>query len=115
MIYNRRHNNKSLLFNYELIKRLSNLNLKIFVVGDKLNIKKVNNLGYINKKKLAILQSRTKYSISSGENIYSLFVIECVTNHVKIFVNKKQIRKVKILKNFFKTYSNSMINLKKSL
>ena len=115
LIYYRIHNNKSLMFDFKLIENLSKQNLKIFIVGDKLNIKKVNNLGYINKKKLAILQSRTKYSISSGENIYSLFVIECITNHVKIFVNKKQIRKVKILKNFFKTYSNSMINLKKSL
>ena len=75
------------------MKNLSKQNLKIFIVGDKLNIKKVNNLGYINKKKLAILQSRTKYSISSGENIYSLFVIECVTNHVKIFVNKNKLEK----------------------
>ncbi len=113
LIYHRIHGNKSLMFDYKLIENLSKLNLKIFIVGDILNIKNVNNLGYINKKRLTVLQSRSKYSLSSGENIYSLFVIECITNHVKIFVNKKQIKKVKILKNFFKTYNNSMINLKK--
>ena len=113
LIYHRIHKNKSLMFDYKLIENLSKLNLKIFIVGDRLDIRKVNNLGYINKKKIAILQSRSKYSLCSNENIYSLFVIECITNHVKIFVNNSQIKKIKILKNFFKTYNNSMINLKK--
>ena len=55
---------------------------------DKLNINGVKNLGYLNQKKLSILQSRSKYSLCSGENIYSLFVLECITNHVKILINK---------------------------
>ena len=114
LIYNRRHNNKSLLFNYELVKRLSNLNLKIFVVGDKLNIKKVKNFGYINKKKLNTLQSRSKYTLSSGENIYSLFVIECITNHVKILIDKKDMKKIKFFKKFFITLRKSSLNLKKN-
>ena len=38
------------MFDYKFIKNLVKHNLKIFVVGDKLNIKKVTNLGYINKK-----------------------------------------------------------------
>ena len=38
------------MFDFKLIENLSKQNLKIFIVGDKLNIKKVNNLGYINKK-----------------------------------------------------------------
>ena len=114
LVYYRIHNNKSLMFDYKLIENLTKLNLKIFIVGDRLNIKKVNNLGYINRKRLNILQSRSKYSLCSGENIYSLFVIECITNHVKIFINKDQIKKVNILKKFFDTYKRSKINLKKN-
>ncbi len=113
LIYHRIHRNKSLLFDNKLIKNLTQLNLKIFVVGDKLNINKVKNLGYIKKKKLDNLQSRSKYSLSTGENIYSLFVIECITNHVKIFIDKKNMKKVKTLKKFFVTFDKSTTNLKK--
>ena len=52
LIYHRVHGNKSLLFDYNLIKTLTKSNLKIFIVGDKLNINKVKNLGYIKKKKI---------------------------------------------------------------
>ena len=90
------------------------LNQKIFVVGDKLNIKKVKNFGYINKKKLNTLQSRSKYTLSSGENIYSLFVIECITNHVKILIDKKDMKKIKFFKKFFITLRKSSLNLKKN-
>ena len=113
LIYNRDHNNKSLLFNYELIENLSNLNLKIFVVGDKLAINKVINLGYIDGKRLNILQSRSKYSLCSSENIYSLFVIECITNHVKILINKNNMKKVKFFKKFFIPLSKSNLFLRK--
>ncbi len=113
LIYHRVHGNKSLLFDYNLIKTLTKSNLKIFIVGDKLNINKVKNLGYIKKKKLDNLQSRSKYSLCSGENIYSLFVIECITNHVKILINRENMKKVKFFKKFFVTLNKSTISLKK--
>ncbi len=113
LIYYRAHSNKSSMFDYKFIKNLVKHNFKIFVVGDKLNIKKVTNLGYINKKKLNFLQSRSKYSICSGENIYSLFVIECITNQVKILIDKEQIKKVKILRKFFISYNKSNMYFKK--
>ena len=115
LVYYRTHKNKSLMFDYKLIENLTKLNQKIFIVGDRLEIEKVNNLGYVNKKKLNILQSRSKYSLSSGENIYSFFVIECITNHVKIYINKDQIKKIKIFKKFFCTYKGSKINLRKKI
>ena len=105
--------NKSLLFNHELVKDLSRENLKIIVVGDKLNLKKVVNLGYINKKRLNKLQSRSKYTLCSGENIYSLFIIECITNHVKILINKENMKKIKKLKKFFVTINRLNLNSKK--
>ncbi len=113
IIYYRDHMNKSLLFNHELVKDLSRENLKIIVVGDKLNLKKVVNLGYINKKRLNKLQSRSKYTLCSGENIYSLFIIECITNHVKILINKENMKKIKKLKKFFVTINRLNLNSKK--
>lgn len=113
LIYYRIHSNKSLFFNYKLIQNLIKSNLKVFVVGDKLDIKGVINLGYLNKKKLNILQSRSKYTLYSGENIYSLFVIECITNHVKILISKESMQKVKDLKKFFIPINKSKPNIKK--
>ena len=113
LIYNRIHKNKSLFFNQELIENLIKLNLKIYVVGDRLNVKKINNLGYVNKKKIDYLQSRSKYTFCSSENIYSLFVIECITNHIKIFNNKEKMKKIKIFKKFFIAFDESKVNLKK--
>ena len=108
LIYYKVHNNKSSFFNYNLINDLTKLNLKIIIVGDKLKIKGVKNLGYLSQKKLSILQSRSKYSLCSGENIYSLFVLECITNHVKIIINKNYMNKV----NFFKKYFITLDKLK---
>ena len=108
LIYYKVHNNKSSFFNYNLINDLTKLNLKIIIVGDKLKIKGVKNLGYLSQKKLSILQSRSKYSLCSGENIYSLFVLECITNHVKIIINKNYMNKV----NFFKKYFVTLDKLK---
>ena len=108
LIYYKVHNNKSSFFNYNLINDLTKLNLKIIIVGDKLKIKGVKNLGYLSQKKLSILQSRSKYSLCSGENIYSLFILECITNHVKIIINKNYMNKV----NFFKKYFITLDKLK---
>ena len=114
IIYHRDHMNKSLFFDYDLVKDLSRKKLKILVVGDRLSIKKVINLGHVNKKRLNILQSRSKYTLCSGENIYSLFVIECITNHVKILINKDSMKKIKNFKKFFVTLNNLNLNLKKN-
>ena len=112
LVYYREHYNKSMLFNHKLVNNLSNQNLKIYNVGDKLNVKKVINLGYINKKRLNILQSRSRYTLCSEENIYSLFIIECITNHVKILIKKKDMQKLKIFKKFFIPYNKSKLYLK---
>ncbi len=113
LIYHRIHTNKSLLFKNELIKKLIKKNLKIFIVGDKLELKGVKNLGYLNKKKLTNLQSRSKYSLCSSENIYSLFVLECITNHVKIFINREYMHNIKFLRKYFIAFDRSKLSLKK--
>ncbi len=89
VIYFRKHNNKKNLYPINFIKKLIKYNLKIYVVGNKLNIKGINNLGYISKKKLNEVLMKSKYSICSGENIYSLFTIDCMNNNVKVISNIK--------------------------
>ena len=113
LIYHKIHDNKSLFFDYDLISYLTKHNLRIIIIGDRLNINGVKNLGYLNQKKLSILQSRSKYSLCSGENIYSLFVLECITNHVKILINKDYMRKVNFFKKFFITLDKSKLTSKK--
>ena len=89
VIYFRKHNNKKNLYPINFIKKLIKHNLKIYVVGNKLNIKGINNLGYLSKKKLNEVLMKSKYSICSGENIYSLFTIDCMNNNVKVISNIK--------------------------
>ena len=98
LIYYRNHKNKESMFNYELIKFLENKNLEVIIVGEKLKSKNVKNLGIIPNKKLNNLLMRTKYTISSNENLYSLFNIECINNNVKIFADQK-LKKLFYLKN----------------
>ena len=110
LIYYRLHKNKLVFFNYDLIKNLIKLRYKVFVVGDKLKIRGVKNLGYVNRQKLMKLQSNSKYTICSNENIYSLFVLECISNHVKILINRKNLIRINYLKKYF--ISLSTINFK---
>ena len=113
LIYYKKNNNKLSFFNYKFVRDLAELNFKIFIVGDKLYNYKVKNLGFLSKKKLTNFQERSKYTISSGENIYSLFVIECLENHVKTLIDKRYMKKVKFLREFFLDMNNPIFNYKK--
>ena len=101
LIYYKKHLNKENLFPFQFIKKLVSLNYKILVVGDNLKIFGVKNIGFIDNKKVNSLLSKTFFSISSGENPYSLFSIECINNHVKIIAEKKQKKEFKFFKDSF--------------
>ena len=101
MIYYRLHKNKVSFFDSNFISKLVELKFKIYIVGDNLNIKGVKNLGYIKNKRLKKLQASSRFTICSEENIYSLFILECISNHVKVLVNSKDKKKIKFLKNNF--------------
>ena len=94
IIYHRKHYNKSTFFPYDFIKKLINANFKIIVVGDKLDFESVTNFGLVSNNNVRKLQSQSKFSIASSENIYSFFTLECISNHNKILFDinlKKQI------------------------
>ena len=115
IFYVRKHNNKGNHFFISLIKILSEKNFKICVIGQKLNIKKnVTYKGTLSRKKSLRLIAVSKYSLGSYENLFSFFVLDCLSNHLKVFFNKN----FKVDKKLIKT--NLLIpidfyNLKKSL
>ena len=112
LIYYRRHKNKESFFPYNFIKKLISLNFKVHIIGDHLNFKSVTNYGYIDNKFVNKILSKTFYTLASNENLYSLFTIESINNHVKIIVDKKQFNKIKFFKeNFICLDLNKIYNL----
>ena len=81
------------------------------MVGDYLNFKNVSNLGYLNKKKTQYYISKSKLTISSSENIYSNFNIDCINNNVKILLLSKPRQRIYKSFNFYKI-NNKKIYLK---
>jgi hypothetical protein len=101
LIYYRIHNNKESFFPYNFIKKLISLNFKIHIVGDYLRNPSVFNHGYLDNKKINNLLSKTYFSIASNENPYGLFTIECFNNHVKLVIQKSEVKKITHFKNEF--------------
>lgn len=107
LIYYKRNKNKLSFFPNKILENIFRAGYNIGVVGDKLQLPYVKNYGYINQKKLNKILSKTKFTIASGENIYSFFSLDCINNHTTIFIDKKHIRKKIEFNSFFK-----VINLK---
>jgi hypothetical protein len=89
LFYFRKHPQKSNAFLFYIIKNLGFLNLKIVIVGDKYNHPKIKNYVNIDRNKLLYLLDRTKYSVISEDNFFSLFFLDCISSNVFTFFNKK--------------------------
>ena len=85
----------------QLITELAKKKIKIVVFGDYLNIKNIKNCGFINNEIVKKLQSISKFTFCSNENIYSLFITECISNNVKILISKLNKNKIKYFKKYF--------------
>ncbi len=114
IIYYRKHKNKESFFPFNLIKKLIKLRFKIYIVGDNLKLPYVKNCGYLSNNKILNLQSHARYTILSRENLYSFFILECISNNVKVIVEKNMIKKINFLrKNFIGLNYNSLNSIKK--
>ena len=102
IIYHRVHKNKKTFFPYKFIQKLILRKYSINVIGDKLNLYGVKNHGKLNNLETQKLQAKAKFTIASSENIYSLFALECITNNVKILVDKRYKKQIKFYKKHFK-------------
>ena len=89
IIYYKKHKNKINMYPLDLIKKIIMFKYKILVVGDRMDLNGVINLGYLEKIKLENYLLKTKFFISSNENIANFFAIDCINNGVKIITNKK--------------------------
>ena len=113
LIYYRKHKNKENFFPYNFIIKIIKLKFKIYIIGDRLNLPKVKNCGYVKNHKILWLQSISKYTIISGENPYSFFLLECLSNHVKVIVEKNMKEKLYLpKKKFIKLDFNSLNSIK---
>lgn len=106
LFYYRKHVNKSNDFLLKLINKLVSKNKRVYLVGDKLHIKNVINLGNVKRSTLLRYLARTKFSINSGENFYSLFALDCISNYVTIYMDKKKF----IEKNYFPKQMVKLVN-----
>lgn len=104
LLYFRNHKNKKKFFNKNNIKFLINYGFKIHVVGDNPGIPGLIYHGNIQRWKLYFLLKKTKYTIITGENIFSFFIIDAINNNVKVFSDKKN-------KNFYENRSLDFINI----
>ena len=101
LIYYRKHKNKESFFPITFIRQLIKFKFKISIIGDKLSIPSVKNYGIINSTKVCKLQAISKYTIASGENPYSFFILECLSNNMKIIIEKKNKNQIKFYKDKF--------------
>ncbi len=60
----------------------------IITVGEKLKINGIEEFGFISREKVLNLCKKSKFSIISSENFYSLFCFDCISNGVKVFFNE---------------------------
>jgi hypothetical protein len=114
LIYNRRHKNKNNAFVEYFIKNTFNKKYKIIVVGDPINLKNIDNVGYISRERIKSLLVNTKCTFGSSENLYTLFILDAISSDVLVFYEKKlkifhtKIKYNKMLAIDFKNNINSL-------
>lgn len=101
LIYYRKHKNKEDHFPLKFIKNLLDLRCSVHIIGNYLKLNGVKNHGYVNRAKLNYLLSKTKFTLGSGESLYTFFNIECINNFVKIILDSNYNFKIKFLKKHF--------------
>ena len=114
--YYRAHPNKSNKFLLDIIHFLIKRKFTVVIVGDRLDIKNTKNYINLPRDKLLPILDRTKFTIVSDENYYSLYLLDCFSSNVFIFANyyKKNTKKVVNLTNCEINFSD-LKNTKKKL
>ena len=101
LIYYKKHENKIHLFPSTLIKKLLLLNLSISVIGDRLNISGVKNYGYVYGQRKKIIFNKSKFVLSSSENVYTVFTLEAINHNLKILIDKNNSKYIDKYKSSF--------------
>lgn len=83
IIYNRKHDFKNDNYFLNIISKF-NLSFKIYVLGNKIENKGITNIGTVSNNLLRKYLRRTKYIISSAENLYSFLNMEAMFYGAKV-------------------------------
>lgn len=89
LIYFKNHPTKNPEFLRKIISAINKTNLSVLVFGDNPNIKNVKYFSKLNKYQLSSILKRSRFSIISNENFYSLFCIDCISYNLRVFYDKK--------------------------
>tara|TARA_Y100000816_G_C26102416_1_gene584671 strand:- start:1094 stop:2020 length:927 start_codon:yes stop_codon:yes gene_type:complete len=120
IIYYRKGSKLNEKYIINLIQQLVKINLKIAVIGNRINYKTVKNFGYISRKKSISIISQTNYAIANPENLYSYFVQDCLSNQLTVFYNNF-FRKFNVMNNkkmvpiLFKSYNQDFKIIKNNI
>ena len=121
IFYFRKHNKEN-KFLINLVKILTEKNYKVCIIGEKLDFKKnISYKGFVTRKNALNLISASKYSLGSFENLFSFFVLDCLSNNLKVFfnsnfnVNNKLIKTNLLVPIDFSNLSKSLISIEKSI
>ena len=115
LIYYRKHKNKENFFPIDKIKYLVSKGYKINIIGNRLNLPKVKNHGLLSRKKVERLQKKSKFTLYSGENLYSIFILECISKNMYVLTDKSEKKNVNhfirnfIFTDFKKNFSNRIL------
>lgn len=101
LVYYRKHHNKEKFFPIDKIKYLLFKGYEVNVVGNRLNLPNVINHGFINRKKIKRLQKKSKFTFYSGENLYSIFMLECISQNMNIITDISEKHNVNYFKKNF--------------
>lgn len=117
IIYNRNYFNKTnVLFN-KIITKLQEDNFKVYYFGDEIINPGQNYKKILKNKKVHEYLNRSKFTILSDENFYSLFCFEAIQNNVNLFYNMKKKINLEFFKNNKKIipldYSNDLAAIDK--
>ena len=79
-----------------------------------MDLPSVKNCGFLTSKRMSNLQSQARYTIISGENPYSFFILECISHNIKIIIEKDITKRITLFKkNFIVLNYNSLNSIKK--
>ena len=89
VIYNRKHDSKN-EFNFEdILNLIKHKRYKILVIGEKINVKNIKNLGFLPHDKVIKYLSKTKFTIIPSDNINSFYFLDAYFCKVKTLMSKK--------------------------
>ena len=113
IFYIRKHQSKRNEFLVNIISELSN-KYKICILGEKIQSNKnIYNMGYVNRKEAQKLIKFSKSAVSTYENLFSYFLLDCLKYKLSIFYNSNFKLNNNISSNFL--FPINFNNLNKSL